>query len=242
MSESLDSFVDSYKSYFKYNFDNEIILRWYSQRIIDSKIPAKTLLELGVGHGLTTPKFFSHFSKHVVIEGSGAVINQFRETYPHCNPQMIHSYFEDFQTSEKFDVIVMGFVLEHVDDPLLILNHFKKFLSPEGRCFVAVPNGASLHREIGLKAGLLKDLMLLGEADLELGHKRLYTVKTISEDLEKAGYEIVRKEGVFLKPFTTSQLQSLKLSSDVIDAMCQVGVQYPELSAALLLEAKHKAL
>ncbi|GIV30222.1 MAG: hypothetical protein KatS3mg028_1288 [Bacteroidia bacterium] len=35
-------------------------------------------------------------------------------------------YFEDFNFDKQFDRIEMGFILEHVDDPLFILNKYKK--------------------------------------------------------------------------------------------------------------------
>jgi hypothetical protein len=80
--------------------------------------------------------------------------------------------------------------------------------------------------------------MALGRGDLELGHERLYSVDSLSDELEQAGYRIERKEGIFLKPLTTAQLQSLQLDQKIIQAMCEVGIGYPELSCALLFEAK----
>ena len=80
--------------------------------------------------------------------------------------------------------------------------------------------------------------MSLGQGDLALGHVRTYSVQTLSQELEAAGYQVVRKEGIFLKPLTTAQLQSLDLSQKIISGMCEVAIDYPELSAALLFEAK----
>ena len=49
----LDAFVQAYGEGFPYSLDNEIILGWYPDRILD-RTPTKTsLLELGVGHGFT---------------------------------------------------------------------------------------------------------------------------------------------------------------------------------------------
>ncbi|MNI98295.1 hypothetical protein D3C73_1571150 [compost metagenome] len=66
---------------------------------------------------------------------------------------------------------------------------------------------------------------------------RSYSLQSLTSELESAGYQVVRKEGVFLKPFTTGQLKALNLSADVVAAMCTVGIDYPELSCALMLEA-----
>ena len=81
-------------------------------------------------------------------------------------------------------------------------------------------------------------MMALGQGDLELGHKRLYSTENLTAEMNRAGFRIERKEGIFLKPLTTAQLQSLHLDAHLIQAMCKVGVDYPELSCALLFEGK----
>lgn len=237
MDERLDAYQDAYGENFDYSFDNQIILNWYPQRIMQICPTSCSLLELGVGHGYTTHHFSTHFNKHLVIDGSTAVIQQFHARYPESPAELIHSYFEDFDTEEKYDVVVMGFVLEHVEDPVSLLSKYRNFLAPGGRCFIAVPNGESLHRRLGYEAGLLDNMMTLGAGDRELGHRRLYSLTSLSRDLEAAGYTIIHQEGIFLKPFTTKQLLSLQLKQQIINAMCEVGIGYPELSCALLIEA-----
>ncbi len=236
MNNQLDDYIKAYGAEFNYAFDNDIILNWYPKRIKALTPSQGILLELGIGHGYTTNYFSEQFPHTVVIDGSNSVIQQFRSQYPSSTAQVIHSYFEDFETNATFDVIVMGFILENVENPQVVLRHFLKFLSPNGRCFVAVPNAESLHRRFGKEAGLLADVMELGQGDKELGHKRLYTTEILSRELVDSGYRILRKEGIFLKPFMTAQLKSLNLAAPVVEAMCTVGIAYPELCAALLFE------
>lgn len=232
----LDQHIGAYSDDFHYAFDNEIMLNSYPARIMQLCKGSGSLLELGIGHGYTTNLFSRHFDKHVVIDGSQSVIKQFQNQYPDCSAFVSECYFEDFKTDELFDVIIMGFILEHVMCPRDILEKYKRFLAPGGRCFITVPNGESMHRRIGKAAGLLDDMMSLGKGDLQLGHERTYSVSTLSAELEAVGYTVVRKEGIFLKPFTTEQLVSLNLSKEIISGLCDVAIDYPELSAALLFE------
>jgi SAM-dependent methyltransferase len=233
----LDDFISAYGEGFDFAFDNSIILDWYPRRIMQLCPGGGSLLELGLGHGLTTDRFSKHFSRHLVLDGSKAVIELFRSQYRDSKAEILETYFEDFETDERFDVIVMGFVLEHVADPGLILRKYRKLLKPGGRCFVSVPNGESLHRRFGHAAGLLDDVMVMGKGDLELGHMRLYSTTSLHRELHDAAYLPVRTEGIFLKPFTTTQLQSLNLAPNILQAMCAVGIDYPELCCALLVEA-----
>ncbi len=236
MSNALDTHVAAYQGDNLYDFDNEILLTWYPQRVLHHAGAARSLLELGLGHGYTTDIFSRRFERHVVLEGSPAVIDNFRGKHPDCRAEIVETWFENFATSERFDLIVMGFILEHVDDPLLILRRFREFLAPGGRMFLAVPNAEVMNRRLGHLAGMLDDMTELSANDRLLGHKRYYTVGSLRTDVEGAGCGIDRLEGIYLKPFTTRQIISLQLDRKVIDALCAVGNDYPELSCGLLAE------
>lgn len=236
MNNILDGHAPAYQGNSIYDFDNEIQLKWYPKRIIDRCKNASSLLELGLGHGITVNAFQEKFSRHVVIDASSAVIANYRQLNPASKIEICESYFEFFDTQERFDVIVFGYILEHVDDPVQILAHFKKFLAPGGRIFVTVPNAEVLNRRLGHLAGLLSDMQQLSEYDLLLGHKRYYTVDTLSADIQSAGYKIVAIEGIYLKILTTSQIISLDLNDEIINALCLAAIDYPELACGIMAE------
>jgi SAM-dependent methyltransferase len=236
MKDSLDVHVAAYQGDNLYDFDNEILLNWYPRRIAMHSKGARSVLELGLGHGFTTNAFSNYFDRHVVLEGSAAVIQNFRNTFPECRAQVIQTYFEEFDSSEKFDVIVMGFILEHVDDPCKVISHYRTSLSAGGKIFLAVPNAEVLNRRLGHMAGMLADIETLSDNDLLLGHKRYYTVSSLSAEIARAGYRVDAMEGIYLKPFSTRQMISLNLGQEVIGALCELGVKYPELSCGILAQ------
>jgi len=236
MKNKLDAHVAAYNGENLYDFDNKILLTWYPQRIVMNSKGDSSILELGLGHGFTTNIFSNNFNRHVVLDGSPAVIQNFKEKFPECGAQIVETYFEEFYTEEHFDVIVMGFILEHVDNPFEIISRYKNFLSPGGKIFLAVPNAEVLNRRLGYLAGMLGDIEALSENDLLLGHKRYYTVNSLSAEIDRAGYRIDKIEGIYLKPFTTSQIISLNLDERVIRSLCEVGVDYPELSCGILAQ------
>jgi trans-aconitate methyltransferase len=236
MNNKLDIHVAAYQGDNLYDFDNEILLNWYPKRMLEHVSSLGSLLELGLGHGYTTNFFSAQFDRHVVLEGSPAVIDNFQKKYPDCRAQVVETWFEKFSTDERFDVIVMGFILEHVDDPILVMRRFRDFLAPGGKMFVAVPNAEALNRRLGHLAGVLDDITALTENDLLLGHKRFYTVDTLASDVARSDCGVDRLEGIYLKPFTTSQIVSLDLDRKFIDALCAAGIGYPELSCGMLAE------
>ena len=122
-----------------YDFDNEVLMNWYAQRVMEKSSNAESLLELGLGHGFTADIFSKYFKRHLILEGASLVIRNFKNKNPECLAEIKQTYFENFETHERFDVIVMGFVLEHVDDPVNIIRRFAKFLSPVGVMYISVP-------------------------------------------------------------------------------------------------------
>ena len=237
MKNELNSQVSTYSGNL-YDFDNEILLNWYPNRILEITSDSKSLLELGVGHGYSSNVFSTKFERHLALDGSSAVIENFARKFPDCDVEIIETYFEDFESDEKFDVIVLGFILEHVDDPVAILDKYRNFLSHDGRMFISVPNAEALNRRIGHLAGMLPDMQALSEFDISSGHQRFYTMDSLTNEINEAGCEIVKMEGIYLKPLTTKQMLSLDLSEELIAAFCKVGVNYPELSLGLLAEIK----
>ena len=236
MGEILDSHLKAYQGDNIYDFDNEIILNWYPKRIVHHADVSSSILELGLGHGFSTKIFAKYFQKHLVLEGSAAVIKNFKSKNHDLNIEIKETYFEKFSTEEKFDVIIMGFILEHVDDPFDILKQYLQFLAPGGSIFVAVPNAEVMNRRLGQLAGLLDDISELSQNDYLLGHKRYYTVSSLTKVIKEAGYNIKNIEGIYLKPFTTSQIINLDLDQKIIDALCKLGLAYPELSCGILAE------
>src|SRR3712207_8661366 len=57
-----------------------------------------------------------------------------------------------FPYTTLFRSIVMVRVLEHLDDPVGILQKLERFLAPQGQLHLVVPNARSLHRRLDRKS------------------------------------------------------------------------------------------
>lgn len=236
----LNDVTSQYKPGAVTSLENELILNWYPPRIL-SRLEGKAplaLLELGLGHGYTTALFNRHFQRHVVLEGSTVVMDLFRENYPGLNIELVEGYFEHFVSSEQFDVVMMGFILEHVDDPGLILRRFRRNLRPDGRLYVAVPNAKSLNRRLGLAMGKIADIYELNANDHALGHQRQFCRDTLKALLQAEGYRVTWEEGIYLKPLPLGFMQTMPEFEENLQAMCEVGVDFPDLCVGLLMEVQ----
>ncbi len=230
MENELDSYLSSYSCSNEYHAENLLMLNKYADLVLQLAKPDWAVLDLGVGHGITINKFAKFFSDYTVLDGSKSIIENFHKSFPHVNVQIIETFFENFETDKKYDLIILGFVLEHVDDPGIILEKYKNMLTEQGKMFIAVPNAETLNRRFGYHAGLLKDMKQLSENDKAFGHKRYYTIAEFDKELAKAGLVSTKYIGLYLKPLTTKQLSMLHLPNEVFDAFLKVGEDYPELS------------
>lgn len=224
-----------------YEFDNNIMTNYYPRRIMELVgSRQKSCLELGIGYGTTTEIFSNFFDRYVVLDGDKNIIDLYKKTYPDTKAKIVETYFEDWETEETFDTIVLGFVLEHVENPNKILKKYARFLKKGGKIYITVPNAEALNRRIGVEAGILSDIFMLSETDIRFGHKRYYTLETLRKEImaEDVGLKIVNQEGIFLKPITTTQMVSLNLPENIIKGFCNVGRHYPELCLGLLVETE----
>lgn len=239
-TDMLQQDINAYGKNSPYEWDNSVMLNYYPKRIIELlgiDSGKKNCLELGIGHGYTARLFSRFFNRYTVIEGSTEVIQKFKEENRDLNIEIINSFFEDWSASDqKYDVIILGFVLEHVDDPVEILKQYKEYLNVNGRIFIAVPNAEALNRRVGQAAGLLNDIEELSQNDLLLGHKRYYRLETLRRDIDKAGLHILREEGIFMKVMSTRQMVDLRVPDNIMKGYMEIAKGYPELSCALLAE------
>ncbi len=236
--ENLDLHIKAYDKSQIYSYDMEIWMAWYVKRLKEL-LNGNSCLELGIGHGYTTETFSKFFEQYTVLEESSKIIERYKIRNPQSTIVAKQEYFEDFQTTEKFDVILMGYVLEHVTDPEYILNKYKLLLKENGRIYVTVPNGSALNRRFGLKAGYIKSLDAMSEFDYTAGHKRTFTYESLIELVNNFNLRINKKEGIFLKCMSTAQMIQLNIPENIIQGMCEVAVDYPELAACILLELKN---
>lgn len=223
----LDALLGAYAAD-PYERENLITIAGLTARAIRYASSRDEYLELGIGHGAALEALAGAFREVLVVEGSGELVRRYTGRFP--NVRLVEALFETWESDRRWTSIGMGFVLEHVDDPGLVLRRFRPRLAPGGSLFVGVPNARSLHRLLGQRLGLLPDLNALSPADLAFGHKRFWTYHQWVELFESCGYRVARAEGLYLKPVTTKQLDQLALPAAAHAALDEFAAEAPTIS------------
>ena len=91
---------------------------------------------------------------------------------------------------EYFDVILYADVLEHLRNPLEVLVRFRSYLKQNGYIVVSIPNVANWFIRLSLLFGKF-NYSSKRCTIIDPGHLRFFTLKTIREMLEQAGFKIV---------------------------------------------------
>jgi len=209
------------------DFDRKLIELRY--RSIKKSLTGKYGLELGPAEGSMTQYLVQDFQELTIVEGSSMLLDQIPN---YKNVNKVNSLFEDFNPNQKFDSIVMEHILEHVENPVELITRAKGWLSAEGKIFIGVPNGDSIHRLAGVKMGLLNDKCSLNDRDHQLGHRRVYTKETLKADIEACNLNILEFGGVFLKPVSNKQIQE-NWNNEMIEAFFKLGKDFPDLCAEI---------
>lgn len=209
------------------DFDKRLIR--YRYETIKPKLVGKKGLELGPAEGEMTQFLIRDFEQLTIVEGSSDLLAQIPER---DNLVKVHALFEEFLPEQPFDSIILEHVLEHVDDPVALLARVKTWLAPNGKLFLGVPNGNSIHRLVAVKMGMLDNPCQLNPRDHALGHRRVYTPATFREAIEQSGLKVLEIGGVYFKPLSNGQIQE-NWTEEMIQGFYELGKDFPEFAAEI---------
>jgi 2-polyprenyl-3-methyl-5-hydroxy-6-metoxy-1,4-benzoquinol methylase len=192
------------------------------------------VLEVGSADGKTTGLLTADFKRIIAVDGSSKALENLKKKIKSDQIVTICKLFEEFDTKEAFNTIIMGHILEHVDNPVAILSRFNKFLSTNGRLLISVPNALSFHRLAAVKMGLLKDPYELNDTDRKKGHQRVYDRETLEKDVHDSGYKIIESTGYWLKFLNNTQILK-NWNKQLIMTYMRLGNLAPDHTAELVI-------
>ena len=181
------------------------ILGFYQAQACLEHARGNTLLDIPCGDGTLTRILAPHFRRVVGVDASGAHLARARAALP--NAELHEALIEEFSPSERFDTVTMINILEHVVDPVAVLQKGASLLSERGVLLVHVPNAHAINRRLAVLMGTLTECEELSPFDIQVaGHRRSYSLATLCADIERAGLRVVASGGVLYKMLSTTQM------------------------------------
>lgn len=223
---------------YAYSFDLDV-MHPYMIKSFEPFLRTGNLLELGSYQGAFTKRLKEHFSQVTCIEASDEAILIAKQVVGN-DVKIINTLFETAELFENYDNIVMTHVLEHLDNPVLVLKRINdEWLSNTGRFFLVCPNANAPSRQIAVKMGLISHNSAVTPAEEKHGHRITYTLDTLERDAKAAGLKVIHRSGIFFKALANFQWDMLLktdiISPEYLDGCYELGHQYPDLCSSIFL-------
>lgn len=223
---------------YAYSFDLDV-LHHYMIKAFEPHFKEGNLLELGSYKGFFTKRLLEYSGDITCVEASDVAIDEARQRVGE-QVRYVNSTFEVAELSQQFDNVVMTHVLEHLDDPVMVLKRINdEWLADGGRFFLVCPNANAPSRQIAVKMGLISHNYAVTPSEKEHGHRRTYSLDTLERDAVAAGLRVVARSGIFFKALANFQWDRL-LKTDIIckeylEGCYQLGQIYPDMCASIFL-------
>jgi len=196
------------------------------------------ILEIGVGSGDITLILTGLFKDVTCVDPDEINCNLVWKRLKDMNlngVKFLRTKIEDAHlSSNHYDHIILQNILEHLEDPVKVLQYLSICLRPGGYMHISVPLANSLHRWIGVEMGLISHPDDLGETDVQYGHRRVYTPPLLRKHVESADLQAVYELPFYLKPLPTSMLNPL--SMEIHRTLYLLGQRFPEFASYLYME------
>jgi 2-polyprenyl-3-methyl-5-hydroxy-6-metoxy-1,4-benzoquinol methylase len=220
----------------KYAYDFDYRMHGYMLRTFENQLIGGRALELGCFEGEFTKRLAEIYPDLTTVEGSGELLGRARKAAP-SRVNFVHSLFEDFEPRGTFDAVFLVHTLEHIDEPVRLLERINGWLSAEGRLFVVVPNAMAASRQIAVAMGLIPTETAVTEGEFAHGHRRTYDLAALEGHVKASGMHIHKSGGVFFKPFANFQFDKLIASGAIDEAYLEgcykLGPRHPDLCASI---------
>jgi 2-polyprenyl-3-methyl-5-hydroxy-6-metoxy-1,4-benzoquinol methylase len=152
-----------------YNILDKIIsfIRNY-ELLKDKRLNGKSIIDFGCGSDFQAiSKRYTETSKAVLIDLYGDDFTKNKIKFINYNNNLNKIDIE--LKNEKFDIIILAAVIEHLDNPEVIIKYLKKFLNKNGYFLLTAP---SIYSKPILEFMAFK--LNIINADLVKEHKRYY--------------------------------------------------------------------
>jgi 2-polyprenyl-3-methyl-5-hydroxy-6-metoxy-1,4-benzoquinol methylase len=161
----------------------------------------KRVLEIGCASGHVTRALVSQGNTVVGVDIDAAAAEKAREHAERVVVGDVESMNLDAELGgDRFDVAVLGDVLEHLRNPVAVLRSVRRLLARKGFIVISLPNVAHLDLRLMLLSGRweYRDLGLMDHS-----HLRFFTRASARDLVATSGFSVVDIDRVVVPAFAT---------------------------------------
>ena len=209
-----------------------------------STIKASKILEVGCGND---PIFLNYDNFEVMdIVEPGELFYEFTKNKIAGDQRISiqNCLLEESKLELKndYDVIVLGGFLHEIENPEEVLSVVKKIAKPETIVLTYVPNANSFHRLLAFESGIIKSHFEFSENDKIFGRTCVFTTESVGKLFTNSGFEVVKKETYFIKPFTHQQMDDLLnlpfFTKEILQGLFRMTKYMPDMGCEIFVSAR----
>lgn len=144
------------------------------------------MLDVGCGEGFTIKHFHMNGWQVSGMDFSRAGVEQINPDYASFvqNGDVFQLLEEKIKSEERYDMIWLGNVLEHVLDPISLLEKLRRIIATDGILVTTVPNDGSLYQESLLQKNRIPRRFWIAIPD----HMSYFTAESLKNTAEATGW------------------------------------------------------
>jgi glycosyltransferase involved in cell wall biosynthesis len=151
-------------------------------------IPGRYVLQLGIGHGNVAAELEKKLCHVTAIDFAASELSEKRTALPFASKPTVPA-----DISRYHQILVMD-LIEHVHDPENFMDELRrKAMGRRPEVIITAANVAFFVTRIMLALGQFN---YSRKGILGIGHRRLFTFKSLRSLLEQAGYEVMEERGI----------------------------------------------
>jgi len=151
-------------------------------------IPGRYVLQLGIGHGNVAAELEKKLCHVTAIDFAASELSEKRTALPFASKPTVPA-----DISRYHQILLMD-LIEHVHDPENFMDELRrKAMGRRPEVIITAANVAFFVTRIMLALGQFN---YSRKGILGIGHRRLFTFKTLRSLLEQAGYEVMEERGI----------------------------------------------
>ena len=173
-------------------FDQYERIRFFKTNLKTYFDNTKCYLEIGGGHGLYAFEAYNLFrdcKRFDLVDISESSLQLAQGILKNSRINFYHKNIFDFSNVEKYDFISIGEVLEHLENPLEMLEKIGDLLTYKGVCYITTP----------INAPMIDHIYLFSNED------------EIRQLFDRAGFSILQETSVISEKITEKQAVKFKV-------------------------------
>ena len=228
---SLDAIAANYS---ELDFDRQVVRR--AARLLAERVRGRRVLEMGCSLLDLSRALCAAAREFEIVEGAQRFVRLAKSELGD-RAKVHHALFEEFKPTARYEVIVFANTIHHIADAGALLARIRGWLTLGGFLILTAPNVLSLHRRVGVKMGLLPEPAAASQRNVNFAQPGRYTMPELVKLVEVSGYRILATSTYFLKPLDNAQMERLKPTDSLLDALFDLGREFPEMASTLYVEA-----